>query len=401
MKKVPLLLAVSLAANAVLLGVYFTRSPAARARPGPPVDSMPTKAVRVGGGRNLRTPPATPERVTALLKEPINTSEAKDLMARMRAAGFPEELLRATAQTRLVAQYQARSAEILGANQPVPPFWDTEASYGTDPAQQAALLKLNRQMTDAMKDLLGPDYAMSGLSDEARATYQRTYGDIPPEKILQIQEIMQDAYLKQMTEIYDKTVGGYNVWLPEDSARLAAIEQERRAAIVAALTPEELERYDMRASNAAAGLRNQLMAFEPTEDEFRALFRLQQAFEEKFPSSAGVSLNPDAIRERVIAEQQLRDDMAAALSPDRAAYYRIATEGGASAVARIVSRLDLPMSTVAQVMTVQREIQAQANGVRTDPTLSPEARNQALAALQQQANARVASHIGANGLAAY
>jgi hypothetical protein len=256
-------------------------------------------------------------------------------------------------------------------------------------------------MTDAMKDLLGPDYAMSGLSDEARATYQRTYGDIPPEKILQIQEIMQDAYLKQMTEIYDKTVGGYNVWLPEDSARLAAIEQERRAAIVAALTPEELERYDMRASNAAAGLRNQLMAFEPTEDEFRALFRLQQAFEEKFPSSAGVSLNPDAIRERVIAEQQLRDDMAAALSPDRAAYYRIATEGGASAVARIVSRLDLPMSTVAQVMTVQREIQAQANGVRTDPTLSPEARNQALAALQQQANARVASHIGANGLAAY
>ena len=241
---------------------------------------------------NLRTPPATPERVTALLKEPINTSEAKDLMARMRAAVFPEELLRATAQTRLVAQYQARSAEILGANQPVPPFWDTEASYGTDPAQQAALLKLNRQMTDAMKDLLGPDYAMSGLSDEARATYQRTYGDIPPEKILQIQEIMQDAYLKQMTEIYDKTVGGYNVWLPEDSARLAAIEQERRAAIVAALTPEELERYDMRASNAAAGLRNQLMAFEPTEDEFRALFRLQQAFEEKFPSSAGVSLNP-------------------------------------------------------------------------------------------------------------
>ena len=339
--------------------------------------------------------------ISALLKEPINTSEAKDLMARMRAAGFPEELLRATAQTRLVAQYQARSAEILGANQPVPPFWDTEASYGTDPAQQAALLKLNRQMTDAMKDLLGPDYAMSGLSDEARATYQRTYGDIPPEKILQIQEIMQDAYLKQMTEIYDKTVGGYNVWLPEDSARLAAIEQERRAAIVAALTPEELERYDMRASNAAAGLRNQLMAFEPTEDEFRALFRLQQAFEEKFPSSAGVSLNPDAIRERVIAEQQLRDDMAAALSPDRAAYYRIATEGGASAVARIVSRLDLPMSTVAQVMTVQREIQAQANGVRTDPTLSPEARNQALAALQQQANARVASHIGANGLAAY
>jgi hypothetical protein len=70
-------------------------------------------------------------------------------------------------------------------------------------------------------------------------------------------------------------------------------------------------------------------------------------------------------------------------------------------VARIVSRLDMPMSTVGQVVTIQKEIQAQANALRSDRTLTPDVRNQALATLQQQANEQIAARIGSNGLAAY
>jgi hypothetical protein len=395
MKKAPLLLAVSLAANAVLLGLFLTRPPESPS-PAPARPAGRTVPPNSGSAAD----PGRAGRVATLLKEPLDTTAARDLIARMRAAGFPPDLIRAAAQARLVGQYQARLAEILGANEPVPPFWDSRASPGMDPDQQAAVRELSRLMNATMKDLLGPDYAVAGLTDAARASLQRQYGDIPLEKVVQLQDIQQDFSLKQ-AEILGMTVGGYNVRLPEDTARLAELEQERRAAIAAVLTPAELEQYDLRSSNSANTLRNQLIAFEPTEDEFRTLFRLQQAFDEKYPPSLAASGNMNALLERSVAQQQLREDMANALPPDRAAAYRLLTEGSATAVARLVTRLDLPMSTVGEIVTVQREIQAQANAVRTDRNLTPDGRNQALAALQQQADARIARQIGANGLAAY
>jgi hypothetical protein len=395
MKKAPLLLAVSLAANAVLLGLFLTRPPESPVpAPGRPA-SRATPANPGGAADSARA-----GRIAAALREPLDTAPARDLIARMRAAGFPPDLIRAAAQARLVGQYQARLAEILGANEHVPPFWDSRATPGMDPEQQAAVRELSRLMSATMKDLLGADYSMAGLTDAARASLLRQYGDISPEKIVQLQDIQQDFSLRQ-AEIYGQTVGGYNVRLPEDTARLAELEQERRAAIAAVLTPAELEQYDLRSSNSANTLRNQLVAFEPSEDEFRTLFRLQQAFDEKYPPALAASGNLNTLLERSVAQQQLREDMAAALPPDRAAAFRLLTEGAATAVARLVTRLDLPMATVGEIVNVQQEIQAQANAVRTDRNLTPDGRNQALAALQQQADARIARQIGANGLAAY
>jgi hypothetical protein len=398
MKKAPLLLAASLAGNVVLVGLFLTRPPAAPDRSSPlparPAGRIAASPPSVGAAARARS-----DRIAKALGEPMDTTGARELAARMRAAGFPEDLVRAAAQARLVEQFRARSAEIQGVNEPVPPFWDVRATSDTDPVQQAALRALSRQMDAAMKETLGADYRMFGLSGADRASLQREYGEISLHKIIQIQEIMQESSLQQ-AEVYGNLVGGYSVRLPEDAARLAEIEKERRAAIVALLSPAELEQYDLRASSTALTLRNQLIAFEPTEDEYLRLFRLQQAFDEKYPASAAAG-DMNQILERSRAQQQLRQDMAAALPPDRREAYSLLTEGSATTVARLVNRLDLPMSTVAQVMTVQREIQAQANAVRVDPTLSVETRNQALAALQQQAGERIAGHIGANGLAAY
>jgi hypothetical protein len=398
MKKALLVLAASLLANTVLLVVYLTRPPSAAPRVAEPAPA----AARPAGP--AATPAASASNAAALpAGKSIDVGGAKDLIARMREAGFPPQAIAAAAQSRLMGQYYARYVEIMGLNEPTPPFWSSQATFTglmMDPARQAAQRALSREMTDAMKDILGPDYQTAAMSEEARVAYQRQYGDLPAEKISQLQQILQDASMKQ-SEIYGQSVGGYSVRLPEDNAKLAQIEQERRAALAALLTPEELENYDLHSSSSASQLKSQLIAFEPTEQEYRTLFKLQQAFDEKYPSNLLGGASQDLLRERSQAQLKLKEDMAAALPADRAEAYRLSTENGATTVARIVNRLELPMATVGQVMGVQKEIQAQANALRTDRTISAEVRNQALAALQQQANDRIAGQIGINGLAAY
>lgn len=402
MKKAPLVLALSLVANAALVGFYLTRAPAAVA-PAPKPASTPARPT--GSAVTKAGPAAAPTATRARAGKAIDVADAKDLVARMRAAGFPADMVSIAAQSRLMEQYYARYAEIMGLNEPVPPFWSSQASTTSlilgDPARRAAQLELSNEMTNAMKELVGADYLTASMPEELKASFARQYGDLQVEKITQLSQIMQD-FSQQQSEVYGLSVGGYSVRLPEDNAKLAQIEKDRRAAIVSLLTPEELENYDLRSSNSASQLKSQLVAFEPSEDEYRTLFRLQQTFDDKYPNSLLMgSVSQDLLRERSQAQQKLKEDMAAALPPDRAEAYRLSTENGATTVARIVNRLEMPLSTVAQVMAVQKEIQAQANALRTDRTLTPDVRNQALAALQQQANTQIANKIGANGLAAY
>ena len=401
MKKAPLVLVLSLVANAALVGFYLLRPPAAITAASNPA----VAAARPTGSAATRPGPAPPPAARAAAGKAIDMAAAKDLVARMRAAGFPIEMIAVAAQSRLMEQYYARYSEIMGSNSPVPPFWSSQASTTSlllgDPARQAAQRALSNEMTNAMKDLLGADYITASMSEASRAAFARQYSALPVEKITQLQQLMQD-FSQQQSEVLGMSVGGYGVRLPEDTAKLAQIERDQRAAIVALLTPEELENYDLRSSNAALQLKSQLIAFEPTENEYRALFKLQQAFDNKYPPSALLeNISQEVMRERAQAQQKLKEDMVAALPPDRAEVYRLATENGAASVARIVNRLDMPMSTVGEVMAVQKEIQAQATALRTDRTLAPDVRNQALVALQQQANERIAGKIGANGLAAY
>ena len=54
------------------------------------------------------------------------------------------------------------------------------------------------------------------------------------------------------------------------------------------LTPAELEEYDLRNSNTGRAMRRELAAFNPTEEEFRAIYKLRQPVDEKYNNNDGV-----------------------------------------------------------------------------------------------------------------
>ena len=155
----------------------------------------------------------------------------------------------------------------------------------------SGLPDLGRRQSNLLKQLLGPD-GVPG-SEEAQAYQHRQFGDLPRGKAERLQSIVHD-YSDLRNQVF-MTANG--VMVPEDREKLAILEKEQRADLEAVLTPQELENYELRSSATANTLRSQLSLFSPTEDEFRAIFKVQQAFDEKYGAANAIS-GAEQFRER-------------------------------------------------------------------------------------------------------
>src|SRR5258708_2753398 len=385
MKLSPVILAVSLAANATLAGIFvFTQSSADNG-------AGTSSDAQVQNAKKADTAAKVTAATEAKTWERLKTSNMKDMVAQLRAMGFPDSIVRAILSMQIHEQFAARRKEFLPPQEEVA-FWKKQHSF-YDPKRQAVIRQINREETAMLKELLGVG---APENEEVSAYQRRAYGNLPKEKMDQLQNIMSD-YGDLSSEVYFTANG---VMLPEDQEKLAYIEKEKRADIAQTLTPEELEAYDLRSSSTANNLRRQLAGFNPSEDEFRTIFKLQQAFDQQNSPQYG-PLDPDQQQKRRDAQQQLLAQVQSVLPADRYAEYKQASDPANQTVNQLVARLDLPLSAASQVTSVQQDITQRATAIRNDTTLSTSDRTQQLTALSQEASTKISTVLGTRGLDAY
>lgn len=395
MKLPTLLLVASLAVNAVVLALYVTKT----ASPAPTASSVAVGAASslasasspaIEAGRAATSPAnGTP---TAQNWAQLQSGDLSTLPARLRAAGFSPTMVRAIVAAQVGEQFSARRKELIG-QQVEQPFWKTTRNFFIDPKTQSALRELGKEQTTLMKSLLGPDGAPG--NDEMLAWQRRQFGNLPAEKLTQLQAISSD-YSELQQEIYAKTNG---LFLPEDREKLAFLEKEKLADLAKTLSPQEFEDYQLRSSNTASQLRSQLVGFNPSEAEFRALFKAAAAVEAQYGSNImGGARGPDDYRNRQAA---MLTQAATALSPERLAEFKQATDPQSQQVNRLVARLELPPATTQQVVAVQTDIQARARAVQTNTALAPADRTAQLTALQQEATTKLSTALTPRGFEAY
>jgi hypothetical protein len=382
------LLALSVIANAVLLFQHT----------GPATASSPAASAAASGPDAAASPASTPaeaERAEAARFAQtwtrLQAGDPKAFIAWLRAAGFAPSVIRAIVVAQVAEQFSARRAALL-AQQKETPFWKNPDYASRDPKWLSAMRELNKEQSKAMKDLLGAN----ALSDnpELKVYQHRQFGDLPQEKIEQVQTMLND-YNELRSELFAKTRG---VMLPEDRQSIALIEKEQRADLAALLTPQELEDYDLRNSPVANQLRSQLNLFDPTEQEFRALFKLQQATEPQ-PNATGTIAFGDQYRQR---QQDLLAQAATVLTPERYEAYKQAIEPAYQNASRLLTRLDLPTTLAPQLVSTQQEVVKQASALQSDRTLTTEQRNAQLGALLESTTARLSTLLGGTrGLEAY
>jgi hypothetical protein len=396
MKPISLVLAVSLIGNAALVAWIATKSSetsTATSSAKPPFHSPAVNPSAVAGGEGDRA--EVEKAVKSLgsrLWESLNAGDARSLADRLRAGGFPPEVVRAVVVAQIAEQFTARK-KALAAKAEETPYWARRGfgMTGSDVKLMSEMRQLNREQSAMVREILGPD-AIS-LPPDMEVYMRRQYGALSPEKYEQVQTIFSD-YSDMRSEIYAKTNG---VMLPEDRQKLALLEKEQRADLAGVLSPQELEAYELRSSTTASTLRSQLTTFKPTEEEFLALFRATRAAEEKYGAVGNMVGGNTMMQVRDYVLQQVQGQ----LNPARYAELQQASDPAYSAVNRLVDRLELPASAATQVVAVQRDVQGRAAAIRGNRDMPAEQKAEQLAALSQEATTKLTATLGANGLEAY
>ncbi len=378
------LLGISAIVNAVLL-VGDPRAPFA-ARP---------DAAGPGGGRV--TPPAATRaagaahaaRLASARTQILGALESADLATlrdRLRAEGCPETVVRAIIGRRLDDAIEARRVAHWGVPV-VEPFWKTR-----DPAAERERRSFERQLSRELRaqyaSLLGAGPVDPGM----RAFAGDRFGFLPPEKAQLLQSIELDYAEIGADARGDFMMGGVSA---EDRERQEMLEREKRADIAATLTPEEFERYELYYSPAASAARNRFRSFEPTEEEFRAVYALQKVIDERYGAMSGPLTGADAAA-RSAAQNELNTQLKTVLGAERYAEFERVNSPGYRAAVRIADHFNLPRENADAVYALEVEYRNRRAEVTRGAT-TPAQRTEAIQALATEAAARVSVLLGAEG----
>jgi hypothetical protein len=140
-----------------------------------------------------------------------------------------------------------------------------------------------------------------------------------------------------------------------------------------------------------------LVAFNATEQEFRALFKLKSAFDDQFGNYRG-GASEEQMRARSEAQKQLNEQIKVALGPERYTEYQRAIDYNYRQTTQLMARLNLPAETANTLYAIQKEFEQRRNDLfrSSGPPGTPGWDNliQQATALQQEAVGRIAPVLG-------
>lgn len=411
MRRGTLILAASILANAALgYGIYRARQPVGLA-PETITASTPEaprkKAVFGSKTPAISTPVAAVETTNApaFRWAMLESEDFKEYVARLRAFGVPEKTVRDIIMAEINALYRPKFAAL----RPPPinqtnywqrsPYWGGNRQTPEQRAQQKALYKEQREL---VQSIFGEDVYKLMAKEEGGYVdpLEKIIGSENQALLEQVNSI-RERLQEQEQDIYAKSKGYIDQWTQEDLKKIRAAGRDELAKL---LTPEQLEQYELRNSDTAQQLRYSLGPFEPTEDEFKALFRFKQA-QEKAGVQVGATdddgnyLQPD--REYLAARNKLAKDseeaLKTALGDDRIKEFKLYEDYGT----RQLAEAGVPKENLFKLSDVKTEAEKAAQKIRTDRSLSAEQRKAALVAIHEETMKELGSLLGDRNARAY
>jgi len=245
--------------------------------------------------------------------------------AQLKALGFSDAITRALLRAELNKRYRPRIEALRDA--PVP-YWQR----GYFPwnigriRDRGAETDLDREKEAGLKRLLGPLYS----PDPQRYNRYADASYLPADKAEQLRIIDEDYNAMRSERALFESIR-----LPEDAERQRYLDQQRRADIVALLSPEELQAFDYHTSSTANNLRYSLAGFNATEEEFKTLYALRKPLEELSASTADAQV-------RRGAESAVEKQIESTLGEQRYAEYKRSKDFDYRTLTSLTRRLDLP-----------------------------------------------------------
>jgi hypothetical protein len=396
MKPLLLLLGLSLAANAVM---FFARPAAPSSDSSAPSTRDPANSAPTPGAAAGNAAPGTSSAKSASPDSPYAPLWAKlragdpAIVASLRAAGWPEEAIRAVVSALIGDSYQSRFDALRASPNPQE-YWRQDSFYNrSTPEQRKASHELSREMRARLKSLLGEDYLPEQPWQDPR------FARYTPAQAEALRMIEED-YNVLTSEIRGNPTAGRTILLPEDREKLRYLEKEKAADMARILSPSELVEYELRHSIAASYLRNNLSGLRASEEEFRALFPHQKVMMDKM----GISTGSPSINDRTVREQAQREMDAAAktvLTPERYEDYVRAKDYDYGRLVALADRLQLPPERATAAYEVKADIEKRLRALRPSGPDAAKTLAASRTELAAEAEKRLVEALGQRGYEAY
>lgn len=317
----------------------------------------------------------------------FRSGNGEELARVLRAAGVPEDLVRALVREQIQAGYRARMRAITDQARGDRPWWQTGGRFELTAEQRGELRELQRAMRAEVERVLGPDEGPSNRTGN--------YAFLPADKAEAARQIEAD-YAEMSRELRDKME---DFRLPSDRDALRLLEEERRADVAALLSPAELHELDLRTSQLSNRLRRELGSVVASEEEFRAIYDLAASYEAQYGREA--TNQAFSRSDRGAAESALRQEIMDMLGPERTAVLARQRDPDYRTMQAATARLNLPATAIDSVMTARAAAAAESQRIAADTTLDAAARRAALGVIANQVRTQLRTTMGQDGAEAF
>jgi len=349
------------------------------------------KPAVVGSGGSTLSPEAAKQTLSLLTMDDMVA-----LRDGLRALGLPEDEVRRIVEWRISKRYAARRNEIGNAKPKAAqerPYWQgaqrgMSRSDDYTPEQKKELREIGDEVQNEMRQLFG--------REDASIYTAIHYPFLSPEKMARLEEVERDY--RDLRERTVKEMAGFR--MPGDEAALKLIDDEKKRDRLALLTPEEREADALRNSETARDLQRTLRGFITTEEEYKAIFALQSALEEKYPEEVGRTARSGGAdtseydRARAEEQKKIEVQIKEMLGEERYADYLRGQRRDYQALLAAAERFDLSAEAVVQTYQVRDDTAREAKRISDDKSLSAEQKREAYAALAEQATAQIKASLG-------
>lgn len=305
--------------------------------------------------------------------EELESNDYPTYIANLRDIGCPEQTIRDIIIADVNALYaRKRSTEVLTPEQQ---WWRSEPDTNVLQVAAAKIRELDRERRALLSSLLGPSWEGGDLVSLPRPSHPSVALDGPVlgELTTEVKQAVQEIAARSQERIQTYTLEQQRTGQPVDSAELARLWQQTRQELSAVLAPAQLEEFLLRHSQTATNLRaafGQLKYFNPTPEEFRAVFRATEALDQQL-AGLGSATDPNSSLLRTALERQREDALRLALGAERFEQYRLLQDEAYRDAYAAAQGANAPEATDALYAISQAAAAEQAR-LRANTNLSPE-----------------------------
>lgn len=327
----------------------------------------------------------------------VGSEDYKKYIANLRAIGCPAETIRDLIVANVNKLFESRQRALKTASPKKFEYWKGVYLFASvaDPELIGKQQALSKEKHTLLKELLGVNVEEKADLSAMISPFLARLDFLPEGKQTQIVELMQKFQAKML-----KGVSG-GAPDAEDMKNMQKTQKEIEAELAKILTPEELENYQLRQSQTATVVRMQLESFEPSEQEFKDIFKLKKNYDDQF-GLLGMGATDKTERDKAAAAKKETEAQIKSLLGDaRYADYERSQDYAYQGIYRVTEHNGLAKKDANKVFDMKKLAEDQAGKVRQDSSLSAEQRATALPGIRTETERGIRSVFGEKAFNSY